>query len=60
MLSSTPNVVIVGAGAMGCLFAARLAEQAAPVTLVDVDRERLNVIAGDRAAERRYECGPLY
>ncbi len=35
------NVVIVGAGAMGCLFAARLAEAGSVVTLVDVDRHRL-------------------
>ncbi len=46
MLSSnlTPSVVIVGAGAMGCLFAARMAEQGAHVTLVDVDRDRLSAI----------------
>ena len=36
--------MIVGAGAMGCLFAARLAEQGARITLVDVDRERLSVL----------------
>lgn len=46
-LSSTPSVAIVGAGAMGCLFAARLAEQGARVTLVDVDRERLSLIGRD-------------
>lgn len=47
MLSSemTPRVAIVGAGAMGCLFAARLAEQGADVTLIDVDRQRLEAIA---------------
>jgi len=45
--SSTPGVAIVGAGAMGCLFAARLAEQGARVTLVDVDRERLSIIGRD-------------
>ncbi len=39
------QVVIVGAGAMGCLFAARLAEGGAAVTLVDVDRARLAAIA---------------
>lgn len=45
MLSSpTPSVAIVGAGAMGCLFAARLAEQGVRVTLVDVDRDRLATI----------------
>src|SRR6478735_5531320 len=46
-LSSTPSVAIIGAGAMGCLFAARLAEQGARVTLVDVDKARLAAIAQD-------------
>lgn len=46
-LSSAPSVVIAGAGAMGCLFAARLAEQGARVTLVDIDRERLSIIGRD-------------
>jgi len=32
---------------MGCLFGARLAEQGARVTLVDVDRERLSIIGRD-------------
>ena len=32
---------------MGCLFAARLAEQGAQVMLVDVDRPRLSIIARD-------------
>ena len=41
------DVVIVGAGAMGCLFAARLAEAGTQVTLVDVDRARLEAIARD-------------
>jgi len=45
--TSPPTIVIVGAGAMGCLFAARLAEQGARVTLVDVDRERLAAIGRD-------------
>ena len=35
------NVLIVGAGAMGCLFAARLGEAGAAVTLVDVDKARI-------------------
>lgn len=38
------NIVIVGAGAMGCLFAARLAEAGVTVTLVDVDAARLAVL----------------
>jgi 2-dehydropantoate 2-reductase len=48
--SSIPRVAIVGAGAMGCLFAARLAEQGVPVTVVDVDRDRLSIIARDGIA----------
>jgi 2-dehydropantoate 2-reductase len=43
----TPSVAIVGAGAMGCLFAARLAEQGAQVTLIDVDSARLAAIRRD-------------
>jgi len=35
------HVTIVGAGAMGCLFGARLAEAGIGVTLVDADPERL-------------------
>jgi 2-dehydropantoate 2-reductase len=45
--SSATSVAIVGAGAMGCLFAARLAEQGVNVTVVDVDRERLSVMSRD-------------
>ncbi|HEY8506845.1 MAG TPA: 2-dehydropantoate 2-reductase, partial [Steroidobacteraceae bacterium] len=45
--SASSRITIVGAGAMGCLFAARLAERGAHVTLVDVDRERLSVIGRD-------------
>ena len=53
------NVLIVGAGAMGCLFAARFAAAGKVVTLVDVDRDRLAGIAGsglvlrDDGGERR-------
>ena len=39
------NVIVVGAGAMGCLFAARLAEAGAEATLIDVDTVRLKAIA---------------
>jgi 2-dehydropantoate 2-reductase len=46
-LSAAPSVAIIGAGAMGCLFAARMAEAGAQVTLVDVDRERLAAIGRD-------------
>lgn len=45
--SLQPHVTIVGAGAMGCLFAARLSEQGSLVTLVDVDEVRLAAIARD-------------
>ncbi len=38
------RIVIVGAGAMGCLFAARLALAGKSVTVVDVDRARLELI----------------
>ena len=38
------DIVIVGAGAMGCLFAARLAEAGVSVTLVDVDPQRLALL----------------
>ncbi|MFA5963349.1 MAG: ketopantoate reductase family protein [Sphingomonas sp.] len=38
------QIVIVGAGAMGCLFAARLTEAGVDVTLVDVDRERIDLL----------------
>jgi len=46
-LSSNPSIAIVGAGAMGCLFAARLAEQGADTVLIDIDRERLSAMARD-------------
>lgn len=49
-IRSMPHVAIVGAGAMGCLFAARLAEQGARVTLVDVDRARLETLAREGIA----------
>lgn len=39
------RIVVIGAGAMGCLFAARMAEGRAQVMLVDVDRARLDAIA---------------
>lgn len=39
------RIVVIGAGAMGCLFAARIAEGGADVTLVDIDRPRLEAIA---------------
>jgi 2-dehydropantoate 2-reductase len=38
------EIVIVGAGAMGCLFAARLLEAGAAVTLIDNNLERLKLI----------------
>lgn len=39
------RVAIVGAGAMGCLFAARLALGGAEITLIDLDCERLAMLA---------------
>lgn len=39
------KVVVIGAGAMGCLFAARLRLAGSDVTIVDVDRERLAKIS---------------
>lgn len=47
MTQSPQTVAIIGAGAMGCLFAARMAEAGAQVTLIDVDTDRLEVIARD-------------
>ena len=41
------KVAVIGAGAMGCLFAARIAEAECVVTVIDVDRARLDVIARD-------------
>jgi 2-dehydropantoate 2-reductase len=41
------DIVIVGAGAMGCLFAVRMAEAGARVTLVDVDEKRLAALRRD-------------
>lgn len=41
------RIVIVGAGAMGCLFAARFALAGKSVTVVDVDPDRLALIAAD-------------
>lgn len=38
------SVAVVGAGAMGCLFAARMAEAGAAVTVIDVDARRLDAI----------------
>lgn len=40
------TVAVIGAGAMGCLFAARLAEAGAEVAVIDVDAARLEAIAG--------------
>jgi len=44
------RILVIGAGAMGCLFAARIAESGADVMLIDVDRERLAAIAHEGIA----------
>ncbi len=41
------KIVMIGAGAMGCLFAARLARAGRDVTLVDVDPARRAAITAD-------------
>ncbi len=41
------SVAIVGAGAMGCFFAARLGEAGVDVTVIDVDAPRLEAMARD-------------
>ena len=41
------RVVIVGAGAMGCFFAARLAETGTAVTLIEVDDARIAALNRD-------------
>ncbi|MGV3512802.1 MAG: ketopantoate reductase family protein [Novosphingobium sp.] len=50
------RIVVIGAGAMGCLFAARLARAGKIVTLVDVDESRLSHIA-ESGIELRDETG---
>ena len=39
------HVAVVGAGAMGCLFAAHLVESGIHVTLIDVDESRVKALA---------------
>jgi 2-dehydropantoate 2-reductase len=41
------SIAIVGGGALGCYFAARLAEAGFAVTVIDVDRARLETIAAE-------------
>ncbi len=41
------RIAVVGAGAMGSLFAARLARAGHAVTLVDVDTDRAGRIGAD-------------
>ena len=41
------RILVIGAGAMGCLFAARIAESGADVMLIDVDAARLAAIGRD-------------
>ncbi|MBO9669831.1 MAG: 2-dehydropantoate 2-reductase [Sphingobium sp.] len=44
------RILVIGAGAMGCLFAARIAESGADVLLIDVDKDRLAAIAREGIA----------
>jgi 2-dehydropantoate 2-reductase len=39
------RILVIGAGSMGCLFAARIAESGARTMLIDVDTARLDLIA---------------
>ncbi len=41
------RIAVLGAGAMGCLFAARLALAGARVTVIDIDAQRLGLIASE-------------
>lgn len=41
------EVLVIGAGAMGCLFAGRMREAGASVTLVDIDPERIALLDRD-------------
>ncbi len=50
------RVVVLGAGAMGCLFAARLARAGKSVTVVDIDADRLRQIA-EKGVELHDEDG---
>ncbi|RIV82244.1 2-dehydropantoate 2-reductase [Aurantiacibacter xanthus] len=50
------RIVIVGAGAMGCLFAARLALAGNDVTLVDIDQARIATI-NERGLVLKDEAG---
>ncbi len=43
----TQNVLVLGAGAMGCYFAARLVESGAKVTLIDIDQARIDHLNAD-------------
>ena len=49
-MSGINHITIVGAGAMGCLFAARLGEAGVTVTLVDTDAARIAAIRADGVA----------
>lgn len=44
---SIASVAIVGGGALGCYFAARIAESGPAVTVIDVDEQRLLAIAAE-------------
>ena len=60
---SINRIVIVGAGAMGCLFAAKLARGGADVTVVDVDAARIAMLARDGitlADDQGTSCVPVH
>lgn len=46
-MNAIRSVAVLGAGAMGCLFAARIAETGAEVVVIDVDPVRLAAIRQD-------------
>jgi len=41
------RIAVLGAGAMGCLFASRLALSGARITVIDLNKERLDLLASE-------------
>ena len=50
------NVIVLGAGAMGCLYGAALHRAGETVTLVDVNREHLDAINATLDPHERLQC----